>query len=630
MADNDTAAAVDAAVGAVDVVSNAADATVAAANTVVEAADDDAPADATASDAADGAVDVVVNTADATVADNTVADAADDDAPADATVSDAVPTLDAAVNRPLPPGINILKDGTGENIYVINTVVNYYQRKMQVLTQQQVESLPHSKFGRAKLIEAKDLLTALWEWKGLPTTDENKNAIENLGRWRRGNTNTFRLAKDIIEFLQIEDVNLGIQFLTLNCEDIPSSVLESVENQEVYHLFHKSQDDYCQVNELLQQQGEAIESYTQLVCDLQAQMAEGFAALSRKIAATGHYDNTGRAPVDPGSQVPTAVNEPAAAEPAAAEPVAAATPAGGSGGAAIVAAIAAQGNQGTVQPAPLQDLLEPVSDDESESDEDHNYAGEADVSDNDAGEEGERFDSDDDPDGQAINVRYGTPMSSPAGESWAGRVRPSNTPSTHRTEPRHDSRGGGSSEGEGTQAPDTLQFRPVVRRNRRRNTILDDGGEDIPFTAVQKLYDYKLFVTRIAPNADIGRIKEHIRKKLGVNVILKCVSKPSSEFLSFGLFCTTVNNKLDFKMRGIWPENTMIYKWRPRSQNYHRYYQGQESRSPSPPGISNNSRNGRAPHNVGAHLGTNYANVNNSAYTLPRADQRLLHSQHTR
>ena len=126
----------------------------------------------------------------------------------------------------------------------------------------------------------------------------------------------------------------------------------------------------------------------------------------------------------------------------------------------------------------------------------------------------------------------------------------------------------------------------------------------------------KLFVTRLNPNADIYKIREHIYKILGVNVIIKCVSKPGAAFLSLGLFCNSVNDSLDFCKPGIWPKNTLVFKWSPKSKN--RQYPVTAS---STIGYSEGHTYTQAQSSV------NFTNGHNSAYLLPTADQRLLHDQ---
>ena len=134
-----------------------------------------------------------------------------------------------------------------------------------------------------------------------------------------------------------------------------------------------------------------------------------------------------------------------------------------------------------------------------------------------------------------------------------------------------------------------------------------------------KLNHYELFVTYIDPKTDMAKIKDHIYRNLGVKVIVRCVSKKDADWLSIGLFCTSVRADLDFKKPGIWPRNTEVYRWRPKPSGYksgNTYTQGQ--------GVSS----AVSPFTGGVGLiHTDVGSRNNSGYSYPNRDQQLLHDQ---
>ena len=67
-----------------------------------------------------------------------------------------------ANNSPPPQGLNLLKSVSDENIYIINEVCSFYQRKMRVLGVAAARRLSHHVFTAEKLKEAKKTLFDLW------------------------------------------------------------------------------------------------------------------------------------------------------------------------------------------------------------------------------------------------------------------------------------------------------------------------------------------------------------------------------------------------------------------------------------------------------------------------------------
>ena len=111
------------------------------------------------------------------------------------------------------------------------------------------------------------------------------------------------MAKDIINFFEVEDRNLNVRFLTLKCEKIPSRVHESVAMQEVYVLMHKSQEDYNEVIDRLADrddtiiaQGLSMETLKEDLKTVREEMKKGFIAVSnllqRKAGGNEHAVST--------------------------------------------------------------------------------------------------------------------------------------------------------------------------------------------------------------------------------------------------------------------------------------------------------------------------------------------------
>ena len=158
---------------------------------------------------------------------------------------------------------------------------------------------------------------------------------------------------------------------------------------------------------------------------------------------------------------------------------------------------------------------------------------------------------------------------------------------------------------------------PFLKKKQKRNVILDDSEEEIPFSAIRDMYKYEAFVTNIHPDADLNEIKGHIARKLDINdIYIKPMSRTGAPYLSFGLFCKSQRGDLNLKMRGLWPKYTKIYKWNSKAGDT-----GASNRNTS----SNIRQNLRE--NQGPHLISNQQNTSDR-YRLPSAEQRRLHSQH--
>ena len=159
-------------------------------------------------------------------------------------------------------------------------------------------------------------------------------------------------------------------------------------------------------------------------------------------------------------------------------------------------------------------------------------------------------------------------------------------------------------------------------KKQRKNVIIDDGDEDIPFSAVRELYSYEAFVTDIDPISNIEEIKEHLKRKLGTNeVFLRPMSRSDATYLSFGVFCRSSRNNLDLRMPGLWPRNTRIYKWNSKGRA------GRVSNPSNGRQIYHSSHGRQRSHNRSSYR-QNQRNrsANNYRYRYP--DQQRLHNQH--
>ena len=175
---------------------------------------------------------------------------------------------------PLPEGIDFLKGDDGR-IYVINEILNFYQCKLKVLKKPEALALAHV-FDEKKLFNAKEVLLKLWNWRKLTPSTQNTYIIKNLEEKRKSRGAKGRMASDIVNFFEVEDANLGITFLTLNCEVTPSKVHEREAMQDVYVLLHKSEEDYAYVTERIEQRDATIESQGSMIQALQKDMLKGF------------------------------------------------------------------------------------------------------------------------------------------------------------------------------------------------------------------------------------------------------------------------------------------------------------------------------------------------------------------
>ena len=142
--------------------------------------------------------------------------------------------------------------------------------------------------------------------------------------------------------------------------------------------------------------------------------------------------------------------------------------------------------------------------------------------------------------------------------------------------------------------------------------IVEEGDEVIPFSAMRELCIYEVFVTNIAPGQNIDNIKNHLKRKLCTdNISIKIMTKNDAPSISFGLFVRSESDTLNFRMPGLFPKGTGVYKWNTRAG---------EGRVPTRP----------ARYHDRSTRGNNHNGQSNSAvssYSYPYPDQQRLHDQ---
>ena len=184
---------------------------------------------------------------------------------------------------PPPDGIVLLQGSRPGYTYVVNELLNYYQRKASLLNGAQMALLPHHEFSIEKFESAKATLLALWQWKKLTPSSTNHYIIRNLEPRRMNGNIKPKIAEDIMKFLEVEDGNLSITFLTLNCEEIPSIVHESMAMKDVYVLMHQSQQNYNTVLDIVKHREEEMENQAKLIDSLQTEMRCNFQTILARL-----------------------------------------------------------------------------------------------------------------------------------------------------------------------------------------------------------------------------------------------------------------------------------------------------------------------------------------------------------
>ena len=104
-----------------------------------------------------------------------------------------------------PEGVDILRSDSNGEIYVVNTVLSYYQRKLRVLGIDEAKISSHHLFKPNKVNEARKVLQALWVWRGLQPQPNKLHVVNNIIATRSLRKGNYLMVTDILDFLQLED-----------------------------------------------------------------------------------------------------------------------------------------------------------------------------------------------------------------------------------------------------------------------------------------------------------------------------------------------------------------------------------------------------------------------------------------
>ena len=189
------------------------------------------------------------------------------------------PVLEDA--NPSPEGIKLLRNENDEKVYVVNTVLNYYQRKLDHLHRQATLLLPHHLWKQDQLVNARSILLKLWVWRGGARSSDNEWIYKNLEPRRVNKRSNKALATDMINFLEVENANLKVTFFTQECENTPSPVHESEAMKDVYVLLHQTMEDYSEVRETQREQAEIIDKFARSVLEIRNQVGNGFQNITK-------------------------------------------------------------------------------------------------------------------------------------------------------------------------------------------------------------------------------------------------------------------------------------------------------------------------------------------------------------
>ena len=555
------------------------------------------------------------------------------------------------LNNTAPQGVDILKSETNGEIYVINDVLSYYQRKLRVLGIAEAKVLAHYLFEPKKVNEAREVLHAIYTWRGLEPTSTNAKVVNNIIAARSFRNGNYRLVIDILEFLQMEDCNLNVTFLTLCCEDIPSKVTEEESMKEVHILLEKNEYNYNKVMDSLEAKQQAFDNQARLLDTVRHEMSVGFKAITEMINNTQiNQGNTATSLIPPlgqmsdpmavgraFSQLPTLQtalsgrprrqdtepfpltrDEPVATAAAAAaitvtavveehntamvdtnanNPIAIAAstqpvntiaeqmdrlPNDQTEPSTVIAPVpSAAAAAATAAAATAAEEVEQVSNENNLEDQLHTVTESLrDLSLEDISilEDGEIDEMGDDSNDRlyasvVTNIRNlpvsgGSMISNvnPLGANLSNNNVNTNAPASQgrmHTQSNSASRNSTSTNVQGNVNNNSGQrLKPTksefLVKNTKQITVDEEGDAGIPFSALREFYKYKAFITNLCPRTNIDTIKNHINSLLQVNALVKQVSPDGASYLSLIIFFTSDSDRLNLRMRGLWPNGTVI------------------------------------------------------------------------
>ena len=540
----------------------------------------------------------------------------------------------------LPDGIDILESKSSGKLYVMIELLNFYQRKRCLLTKLQLSKLAHHTFKETEFEAALKLLNSLWTWKGLSPSSDNDYVIRHIGERRRNGTEMKRvltMATDILNFFELEDKNLDISFLTEECEKIPSPVHEKEAMSDVYVLLHSCQEDYNTLTASMNDRDELITTQGKMLETLRKELNNNFQMLANiikdklpvketKVTVSPHAGSDHISPVDcPENESDTREVEGTVnleANSVSSNDEDEPTCSGDFPGVENNLREEVEGNvnndseleEGEIPP---EDKILEAS---VEARNEFLYRSELYLKQmrdcNDRNQQQQ----------QLLIHQQKRQLETQQHQQQQGlqqqrqqqqRLQQQRQQQQSQQQQRQQQQQLGSMDFDEmmTRARPPIQDRQqtpplqgelqqttrnaqqssqFLKKKQKKNIILDQGDEDIPFTATREFFKYELFVTNLSSEAKIEDIKSHLSKKLGTDdIFLKPMSKSAAPYLSLGVFCRSQRNDLDFRMPGLWPRNTMIYKWNSkggdtRGSNLGVSYQG-HSRYRGSPRASNRS-----------------------------------------
>ena len=542
-----------------------------------------------------------------------------------ATVEDTLRMAEGIVNElpPFPEGVHAMKCESDGKLYVINEILNFYQRKLSNLTAEAVKLCAHHLFKLEEIHQAKSILLKLWNWKKCQPSTENTYIIKGLGTKRQGQNGKKSSADDIINFLNVEDANLDIIFLTLKCEKIPSKVTESQAMKDIYVLMHESDSNYQRLLSDFNDKTEEIQNYTNLVTDLRGDMSRGFETIYKMLrdlpalnnvatavrglnaddnnvnvgeSATGNDMATGvQSETTNIANLPTHVDD--GPNTASTDAAAAETIASNVSGTLVITEAAdpiteeEDGNNAATVSNSTEDELEPgeIPDEDgldNISEASFTSAAEGQSNENPWFVAGVRH---------RINNWWNTPRpqqhhpQQPQQHQYQQHLQqqqhhpqqpqqhqyqqhqqqqqhhhpqqPQQQHQHHQQQQQPQHQNTMPRRGSSTERPGNRLSKSAYVRNNSRNIIRDEGENDIPFQASTNIHKYALFITNIALGTDVNVMKQWLSRKLNADVVLKSMSREGAQCLSFGLFFNSEHENLNMKMPGLWPMGTEIYKW---------------------------------------------------------------------
>ena len=526
------------------------------------------------------------------------------------------------VNVPFPDGISGMYCQAEDKVYVINEVLNYYQRKLSNLCMEQVLLLHHHMFDLGLLTEAKKVLLDLWNWRKCVPSSENTWVIKGLETKRKVREGKSDTARDIIKFFEIEDANLKVIFLTKKCELIPSKILESEAMRDIYVLLHKSESDYKNAMEILEQKTAEIDAHATLVTNMrdslrdeiqerfrvltsllmERPLANNVASVENNTIANSNTTNSSDIVADSNDVVLNATEQgetvrtsTSTTETTAVTAVQVATPATAAAPAATAVSRAATAPAAAVQvdtttaaataDSPVTEGVGTVLPETPSTTVDVPSDVETQVAPNDSEgpEEGEILSDGYDTVSESsfFTVRDEQQNEQPwsiAGSRrrvnyWFNRnqqqqqqryQQQQNQQQRQQQQNHHQRqqlRSHTRDRGEDEQTAGRLARSNYIKSNQKRSMILDQGSNIIPFSAVKDMHKYELFITNLSLDTDIEVMKIHISGKLGTDISIKPMRKVGAKCLSIGLFFSSEYDNLNMKMPGLWPVGTEVYKW---------------------------------------------------------------------